>query len=383
MVGFNLLSKTVSKQLTAPLLKSQSEATWCAASDRAAAAASGGDNSGDADAEPPKKLTIAERAKSAAVTLLTLGGIGAYAASFVAISGLTTAATTAATAVLAAASGVCVLTSPLVWTSEWKLNRLPMIRSEVNGLKSEAYRLLEQVDILHDEEEDLKLEAEAAQDVYVRLDKLVREKNLGNVEELVELVHENRQILKEMKEYLRDAVVQDVVRAVIQSDLNNDGIIDSHEAKILEAKLQIAMEARNIVFDVAKFHRAVGLSPSIIGVMGVVKRLLPNTDSGRRSSFYDKAQSDSENEGDDYSDTESDSDDEDHWDMFYISVEEEAKLNRPGFDQMCSRYETKKKRRPTLVSISPDLEDSLRALKYSINTVDEDQEVSARSLGGR
>jgi hypothetical protein len=80
-------------------------------------------------------------------------------------------------------------------------------------------------------------------------------------------------------------VLQDVVRLVLQSDADRDGYINKKEADVLGKRLSISMEVYGIVFDIQKFHRAVGLSPSICGVLTIVRHLLPD-ENGRQSTFY-------------------------------------------------------------------------------------------------
>ena len=69
----------------------------------------------------------------------------------------------------------------------------------MNELREEAGKLQREIDFLIMEEEDLRMEVEALQRDHERLERLVREKNAGNVDDLLALVHENQLILRQMK----------------------------------------------------------------------------------------------------------------------------------------------------------------------------------------
>ena len=69
----------------------------------------------------------------------------------------------------------------------------------MNELREEAGKLQREIDFLVMEEEDLRMEVEALRQDHERLERLVREKNAGNVDDLLALVHENQLILRQMK----------------------------------------------------------------------------------------------------------------------------------------------------------------------------------------
>jgi hypothetical protein len=92
-------------------------------------------------------------------------------------------------------------------------------------------------------------------------------------------------------------------------------MINRKEAAVLATSIQVGLSAYGIVFDVDKFHRAVGLLPSLISVVAIVKRLLPDED-GRLSSFY--SISDTIDESIISEDEEKD--DAGLFDMFYMPV---------------------------------------------------------------
>lgn len=163
---------------------------------------------------------------------------------------------------------------------------------------------------------------------------------------------------------MRQVVLQDVVKIVLQSDRDHDGMISKKEADILETRLLMSMQIYGIVFDTVKFHRAVGLSPSLCGVMTIVKRLLPDEDD-RVSTFYDTIASDSEDEDD-----EEDEGEEDIYDMFYVRTEDQFKNGCAECIQLCKEYRARKGERPSLMSMSPSFRKRRRSLRCRLSTGD-------------
>ena len=183
----------------------------------------------------------------------------------------------------------------------------------------------------------------------------MNEKNVGNVEDFVSLVRRNQRILDEMRENLRQAVLQDVVKMVVRADLDRDNQLSRKEANILATRLALQLEVYGIVFDADKFHRAVGLSPSLGGALKIVKRLLPDED-GRTSSFYSSG-SDSDDE---------ESTEDDVYDMFYLPVEQQYNKGCADSIRLCKEYVAQRGRRPSLISIAPSLRESLKGLRCSV-----------------
>ena len=148
-------------------------------------------------------------------------------------------------------------------------------------------------------------------------------------------------------------MLQDVVKIVMQSDIDHDGMISKKEADFLATRLSFSMEIYGIVFDTEKFYRAVGLSPSLCGVMTIVKHLLPD-ENDRVSTFYSFDSEDSEQE---------EEDDDDVYDMFYVPVEGEFNKGCADSIRLCKEYMAKKGERPTLMSMSPSFSKSTKGLR--------------------
>ena len=140
-------------------------------------------------------------------------------------------------------------------------------------------------------------------------------------------------------------------------------MLNKVEAKALEARLKLSLDAYGVVFDTEKFHRAIGLSPSLVNVISVVKRLLPDANN-RVSSFY------SANSDDEY-DSDEDDDADDEFDMFYIPVERETSFLCPSTIRMCQVYQEKMGRRPTLLSLAQEetLRNSLRRFRCEVGLI--------------
>jgi len=276
------------------------------------------DSSGDAEKGVSREpMTPGAMAKSAAVLLVTTTGIVSYSAAFVASAMgtlLTTTTASAATTMVGVAGGVCLLTVPLVWVSEWRLTHIPTIRKSLTHLSQLVEQYREEAEILIMLEEDLRAEVEILQESNKHFEHIL-EDNGGNVDELLALVQENENVLRQMKENTRQVVLQDVVKLVLRSDMDHDGIISKTEGNILAKRLSLSLNIYGIVFDEQKFHRAIGLSPSLPGVMAIVKRLLPD-EHDRLSSFYYVDRDSADEVGVDEK--------EDVYDMFYFPLKEEV-----------------------------------------------------------
>lgn len=108
-----------------------------------------------------------------------------------------------------------------------------------------------------------------------------------------------------LKENLRQKVIEDVIGIVIRSEKESSQRIDRVEAKLLALKITVKLEAYGITFDEDKFLHAVALNPTILGVAGTVRKLLPPD----------------EEHGDDNISIVSDKDD--IYDMFYMAREDQ------------------------------------------------------------
>lgn len=312
----------------------------------------------DVEKYPRDKMSSGAILKAALVCVGTVLACGSYLASFVYVAITPLFVTTAGTVSVGIAGGVCLLTAPTVLHKEWRLSKLPTIRRRINELRESAQHFKRGVDFLSEERSELELEVQSLQEGNAALEQIIRVEMGGNVDELVRLVQENHKILREMKDLLRQAVVQAVVKIVIQSDLDKSGIISKKEAQILAARLEISLQVYGIVFDTKKFLKVVGLSPSLPSVMRIVKRLLPDEDEDQqhpeRQSEFGARYADSNNSSRDSEITDYGDDEEDELlDMFYLPIQTEAKKGCADAIAGAQEYETRTGRRATLISMNP------------------------------
>lgn len=70
----------------------------------------------------------------------------------------------------------------------------------------------------------------------------IAEEQKFNVDKLVDLVKENERILEQMKDNLRHRIMQDILRIVVMSDTNNDGVYNKVECKMLVLKIRMTLQ---------------------------------------------------------------------------------------------------------------------------------------------
>jgi hypothetical protein len=99
-------------------------------------------------------------------------------------------------------------------------------------------------------------------------------------------------------------VIEDVIGIVMNCGKRSSDHIDGIEAKLLALKIFVKLEAYGVTFDEDKFSQAVAINPTIYGVIGTIRKLLPPD----------------EEHTDDVSIV---SDQGDMFDMFYMSTEEQ------------------------------------------------------------
>ena len=117
---------------------------------------------------------------------------------------------------------------------------------------------------------------------------------------IVGLVKENEETLDLMRDNLRQKVIEDIVGILLKHDSSTQRI-DKVEAQLLSLKITVKLEAYGVSFNEAKFLQAVALNPTVAGVIGTTKRLLPLDET----NVYDDELFES-----------------DLYDMFYIRTEE-------------------------------------------------------------
>lgn len=205
-------------------------------------------------------------------------------------------------------AGVFVVNAPFAAFKEHSIIKVPALRRLNNKLRGDANMLEELVEQITQEIDELEPEAERARIVEEELKAIADEQHV-NVDKLVDLVKENAIILAEMKRNLKQRVVQDILKIVVLSDVNNDGTFCKVETKMLVLKIRVALQEYGIEFDENKFYALMKRNPTVTRTFSIVKRLLPVDDlddetrrsilSGDRQGSDDSS-SDESNEDDLY-----------------------------------------------------------------------------------
>lgn len=122
------------------------------------------------------------------VNVCLLGGVGASGAAMY----------LAPAVMIFVAGGICIANVPYAMYKEQELKKIPTLRSMNNKLREDANHLKENVDMLVQEMNILEPEADRAAKVEGKLRKAADKQHV-NVDKLVNLVHENGQVLVEMR----------------------------------------------------------------------------------------------------------------------------------------------------------------------------------------
>lgn len=204
--------------------------------------------------------------------------------------------------------GLTIANVPYAAFKERAIGKVPSLRAMNNKLRQDANNLGAEVDQLSSEIDLLEPEADRAEAVTEELQAIADQQQV-NVDKLVNLVKENEQILFQMRQNLRQRIVQDMITIVVKSDKDNDQTIDRSEAKTLALRIRLSLQEYGVVFDTGKFLKAIGEDATVQGVIAIVQRLLPSEKTEKEDDY------DSED-----SDYDSDSDEEDDlFDMFYMA----------------------------------------------------------------
>eukprot|EP00584_Thalassiosira_punctigera_P006303 CAMPEP_0172530492 /NCGR_PEP_ID=MMETSP1067-20121228/4213_1 /TAXON_ID=265564 ORGANISM="Thalassiosira punctigera, Strain Tpunct2005C2" /NCGR_SAMPLE_ID=MMETSP1067 /ASSEMBLY_ACC=CAM_ASM_000444 /LENGTH=330 /DNA_ID=CAMNT_0013314711 /DNA_START=149 /DNA_END=1141 /DNA_ORIENTATION=+ len=240
------------------------------------------------------KPTNAQKLKSVVALLVSVAGAAASIASFL----------VATTIIVYVAGCICLMNLPIVTYREKKILFLPSRRRTVDQLQSTAKLLKSEADILEEEIEYLVGHASRFGKVEQELQEVAQSQG-SSIDEIVHLVRENEEMMDLMRENLRQKVIQDVIAITIRSDKGNNQGIDRVEAKLLALKITVKLEAYGVVFNEDKFLQAVALTPTLWGVAGTVRKLLP----------WDE----------ELDDASAASNKDDTYDMFYMSREDQQR----------------------------------------------------------
>jgi len=187
--------------------------------------------------------------------------------------------------------GVLIANVPYSAVKEYRIIKLPALRSLNDKLREEANKLEDEVGILSEEIDLLKPDADRTASAEQEL-KDIAATNHFNVDKFISLVKENEIVIAKMRDYLRQCIVQDVIRIVMSSDKNCDGKLCKVETKMLVLKISLALKVYGVGFDEEKFYHVMREDPSVAQTIKIVKRLIPgleeeDEDDEETNDMYD------------------------------------------------------------------------------------------------
>jgi len=240
---------------------------------------------------------------------------------------------------------ICVVNSLILMKNEKTfLFTLPTSRREVIKLLNARKFLQAEFKSLTAEVEILERDAARCKQDERKL-RGITEAQSSNVNELVQLVHENEEILNLTRENLQQKVLEEVVRIVID-DCDTTQLIDFVKAKSLATKVKVKLGDYGILLNEEKFLHALATNSTIVGAIITVKRLLPAKDQ----EYRDKNESDRE----------------DIYDMFYLPNNDQRQLG--------SVHAARAIRAGTPMSLAPNIQ---RMPKQNVNIDGDDGDCSS------
>lgn len=209
------------------------------------------------------KPTQAQVINLAAVGLVTTAGVAASVSAFILVPAAITIVT----------GCICLLNSPIVMYKARKLLVLPILRKEVDELQHTKQLLKRDMKTLKEEVKSLEAQKRRYAGVERQLQHIALSQGTS-IDVIIGLVKENEETLDLMRDNLRQKVIEDIMGILIKHD-NSTHRIDKVEAQLLSLKITVKLEAYGVSFDEAKFLQAVALNPTLAGVIGTTRKLLP------------------------------------------------------------------------------------------------------------
>jgi len=248
-----------------------------------------------------------------AVNVVLVGGVAASVASF-----LPGVLLLSPSIMVYAAGALTIANAPYAAFKEVRITKLPSLRLLNNKLAEEATRLEKEVDALSEEIDAIAPEAERAGAVEEEL-REIADRQQFNVDRLIDLVNENEEVLNQMRDNLRQKIVQDIVRIVIKSDANNDQTFCKVESKMLALKIRLQLQEYGVEFDEMKFYKVLNVDPSLPRVLKIVQKLIP------KFGEDDESESDEDDINEDFED--------DMYDMFRLASEKSLRMTGSIHDE--------------------------------------------------
>ncbi|KAL7513437.1 hypothetical protein ACHAXN_010740 [Cyclotella atomus] len=181
-------------------------------------------------------------------------------------------------------AGLGVVNSPVVVYKERQLTKEDTFRSALNGIREQQGRLAEQNDILSAEIDDLESEVDRMKDIEMALREL-SEVQGTQINELLDLVRQNKEINEGMRFVLKNKVLEEVISLVL--DIDNDGSFTIQNKEI--DRLIIGMNLIDeIKFDARTFRQDLVACGGVVDeVIVLIKKMITGGDGaqdGRETS---------------------------------------------------------------------------------------------------
>eukprot|EP00804_Cyclotella_cryptica_P020881 CCRYP_011479-RB/>CCRYP_011479-RB protein AED:0.12 eAED:0.12 QI:211/1/1/1/0.8/0.66/6/374/288 len=176
-----------------------------------------------------------------------------------------------------ASSGLGIVNSPVVIYKERQLTKEDTFRAALNGIREQQGRLSEQNDILSAEIDDLESEVRRMQDIEMALKEL-SEVQGTQINELLDLVRQNKEINEGMRHVLKNKVLEEVISLVL--DIDNDGsfTIQNNEIDRLIIGMNLIDE---IKFDAQAFRTdVIACGGNVDEVIMIIKRMIHGSSEG-------------------------------------------------------------------------------------------------------
>lgn len=126
-------------------------------------------------------------------------------------------------------SGLGLANSPAVVTRERQLTNADTFRAAMNGVREQASLLAGQNDLLSGEIDELQEDVDRMKEIESALSGLAETQG-SQLNELMELIEENKQINRELREVLQNMILEDVIELVL--DIDHDGSFTVENSEI-------------------------------------------------------------------------------------------------------------------------------------------------------
>ena len=125
-------------------------------------------------------------------------------------------------------SGLGLVNSPVVVTRERQLTNADTFRAAMNGVREQASLLAGQNDVLSGEIDELQEDVDRMKEVELTLSSLAETQG-SQLNELMELIEENKQINRELRAVLQNMILEDVIELVLDIDQDGSFIVEDNE----------------------------------------------------------------------------------------------------------------------------------------------------------